>query len=109
MAISKVIYATMIVSGEVRSVRNRSGEGKNGPWAIRSLTIEQRSGAQTEVVCWADDGRNEFGIGDPAIGSFFVANVYVNESGREPDLRFHSWAFDELDLIHSNLSNAKAA
>lgn len=103
MAVNKVIFAALIVPGVVKAVRNRSGEGKNGPWAVRTVTVEQPSGAQIDVVCWGNDN-GQFEIGLPNVGEFFVANAYIHEAGREPEVRFLSWAFDALDYIHSSLN-----
>lgn len=108
MAIARVVYPTMVIHGTIKEVKNNSGKGKNGDWALRSLIIEQASGAQFSIVAFADD-KGQFPFGAPAVGEFFVANVFVRENAREPELQFHSWAFDALDQIHSALSSKKAA
>jgi len=109
VAVSKVVPVALIMSGKVVRSSDRSGEGKNGPWAVRTIEIEQMSGARSDIEVWAERGKFSNDAPNPMVGDYFACNVYVRETGNEPGLRFHSWPFDELDRIHSALSNKKAA
>lgn len=109
MAVSKVIPFSLIASGSVTRVSNRAGNSDNGPWAVRTIEIEQSSGARSDVEVWADRGQFANDAPNPVVGEYIAVNVYVREAGREPGLRFHSWPFDDLDRIHSSLSSKKAA
>lgn len=105
MAIGRSIRPLVIIAGYVERTRELKRKADQSVYGVE-VTLKQSNDAVAAFTLYDRPGTPPA----PSVGEFVAVECSVEES-REfgTSLGFERFAFDALDLIHSNLAGKKAA